>query len=223
MTDKSNTLTDVAAKMTELNKAMNAAKDDVAAAIAQECLGRLDLTIRDAKKQAGMKDEDLALVGIHLEPLSADPYIDALLTGSCWRSLRAELPAAVVRVNNIAADRAILADRQTNGFRSDTERYNAENTMAFYDILDERLERVEAALTQFHALHELAVATQRHDDDVRQNDVPQAERRYVRMPQLRWVRLADQETEGFESIDDLAQMKTRARQYLDITQSVRRN
>ena len=222
MNDKANTMTDVAKKMAELTAAMEAAKEDVATAVAQECLGMLNLTIRDAKKQAAMKDEDLQLAGIRLEPLSADPYIDALLAGSCWRSLRSELPAAVVRVNNIAADRAILAERQTNGFRSDTERYNAENTLAFYDILDERLERIESELTRFYALHEMAVVTQRHDDDVRQTDIPKAERRYVRLPQLRWIRRADQEIEGFEALDDLAQMKTRAKQYLDVTQTIQR-
>ena len=213
-----NTLNEVAEKISNMNEILENAKNDAAEAVAKECVGRLNLTTAQAQKNAEMKDADLALAGIVLEPLSADPYIDALLTSSCWRALRSELPGAVVRINNVAVDRATLSSREGN-YRSDTERANAERTLSFYEVLDERLDRVETELTKFHALHQMAVDQQHKDDDARQSDVPQSERRYVRMPQLRWVRRADQEIEGFEGRDDFDQLKRRARQYLDAVQS----
>ncbi len=216
-----NTLNEVANSLTDLNAVLEKAKDDVAEAVAKESLGRLNLTIHDGKKLAEMTDEDRQLAGINLEPISSDAYLDGLCTAAVWRALRAELPAAIVRVNNVAVDRSTLASREGN-FRSDTEAANAERTLAFYEVLDERLDRVETGLTHFFAMHQLAVDVQRHDDDVRQNDVPQAERRYVRMPSLRWIRNADREIEGIESTDDFNQLKIRARSYLDATQSNQR-
>ena len=218
MTTQANTLEKVAEQMANMQEVLEKAKNDISVAIAKEALTSLHLSSEHAKKHAELTDEERELTGFVVEPLSADAYIDALLSSACWRALRSELAPAIMRVNNVAVNRKQLVERVESGRQADTEAAQTQKTLAFYEVLDERLDRVETELTRFEVLHILALETQRFDDDVRQNDIPQAERRYVRMPQLRWIRLADREIEGAEDRDDIEQLTRRARQYLDVSQ-----
>lgn len=202
MTTANLTMSQTANAMKEMQEQMDAARKDLAKQVAADVKTVLDLTTKAAIESD---------VDEFATPNSN--YLTAVAASAVWRALRDQLVSAHVRNEAVQADRAILSQRMSeNSFRSDVERAGAERSLSYFEVLEERLQETEHLLTVYKHIYDSACALQVTEDDDRQSDIPKDERKYVTMPQLRWVSNADKNANptSWEDDDDIRRLADRA-------------
>lgn len=195
-----------AKNLQELQAQMEKMKKDMAKMTAEDVKKVLDRAVDGKEKSTSL---DL--------PTPTSNYLTARLASAMFMSLRDELVGAYMRVESIQKDKAILHARKSEGsFRSDVESAAAERSIAYYETLEERLEEIESLISDVYHAYEAACDAQRAEDDLRQQDVPPAERTYVNIPSIRWVSNADKaaDPEHWEAKNDMERLTKQAEFWL---------
>jgi hypothetical protein len=201
------TAKDNASRMGEMQKQMEAMKEEMAGTVAKEVVRVLQSSVKGSETS---KQEEM--------PTPVSSYLTAKLASACFMALRDELVSAYMRCESVQADKAVLNERfAQDSFRSDVEKAAAQRSLDYYEQLDERLDEITNLIGDTVHVHELAAKAMFDEDTARQQDVPEAERTYVTVPSLRWVSSADKAAhpENWETLNDIERLKSQAKFWLN--------
>ena len=139
-------------------------------------------------------------------------YSMALCSSACWRALRDQLAHAHIHNEMVQQKKIVLQKRlDDDEFLSDIEKDSAIKQLAYYEVLEARLQETEYLLAEFKHLYDTACAAQYKEDLDRQQDIPADQRVFVTPPQLRWVKNSIKSANpNWEKDDDLERLEDRA-------------
>lgn len=154
-----------------------------------------------------------------------DTYVQCVVLAATFRALRDEYATAYMRVEAAQQDKHVCRERVAGASeaqplgscRTDTEFASVTRSLEYYDTLDQRLEEIDSGLKKTVIAHTVLCQQQRAEDDARQEDIPAAERKYVSMPQLRWIKSEDRtaDPKGCNEADDVKAAHRQAERFIE--------